>query len=103
MDPRTFLKRILYTKAEIDDWLSGRTHKMEKYDPELGWVLNTCCARDGVDGAISMYTFDESGARRMASRIRPETNRSRSFTVLIEAIRRTAAALGPVAPIAGGA
>ena len=65
MDTREYLERILYTRSEVDAWLAGKAYRFEKYDGELGWVLHSGRIKDGVDGSICTYTFEESGSRRM--------------------------------------
>ena len=57
MDARTFLDGILYTREEVDAWLSERAFPFAKYDSELGWLLRDAEFRDGLDDSISRYTY----------------------------------------------
>ncbi len=61
---REYLQSILYTRSQVDRWLSGETIVFgETYDGELGWVVADRRTRDGVDGSIAEYRY--AGARRM--------------------------------------
>ena len=61
---RDYLQSILYTRNQVDGWLSGETIVFgETYDGELGWVVADRRTRDGVDGSIAEYRY--AGARRM--------------------------------------
>ena len=61
---REYLQSILYTRDQVDRWLSGETIVFgETYDGELGWVAADRRSRDGVDGSIAEYRY--AGARRM--------------------------------------
>ena len=59
-----YLKGKLYTHKEVDDWLTGRSFPMVKYDPELGWLGRNHSEKHGVDGARIFYNFGNLGQRR---------------------------------------
>ena len=53
---KSFLRRICYTRQQLEDWLSGKTILFgETYDSELGWVLADRRYKDGADGAVAEY------------------------------------------------
>ena len=61
---REYLQSILYTRNQVDSWLSGETIVFgETYDGELGWVAANRRTKDGVDGSITENRF--AGPRRM--------------------------------------
>lgn len=59
MDARDFLKGLLYTRSEVDDWISGRRFPFAKYDPDLGYVHRDRKCKDAIDGSDSVYTYDK--------------------------------------------
>jgi hypothetical protein len=65
MEAREYLRNILYTRKEVDDWFADKGLPLEKHDGELGYLYHSGRFKDGVDGSTSTYNFDESGARRM--------------------------------------
>ena len=65
MNARDYLESILYTPEEVDAWLAGRAFLLEKYHGELGWLFRSGRIKDGIDGSICTYTFEDSGPRRM--------------------------------------
>lgn len=60
---RDYLARILYTREEVDAWFAGKAFPFTKHDPELGWLLRNARFADGVDGAVSTYTYGTYDAR----------------------------------------
>ena len=64
---RQYLETVLYTQNEVKGWLEGTANPFlrTKYDPLLGWMAFASKHRDGMDGAISVYTYNPSGSRRM--------------------------------------
>lgn len=62
---RESVRRFLYSRSQLDDWLAGKAFLFTKYDPELGYLHAPSGFRDGVDGSIAYYQYDPSGARRM--------------------------------------
>jgi hypothetical protein len=60
---REYLKEILYTREDVDSWLSGKAFPFAKYDGELGWLLPNAHFRDGVDRSVSTYTYGEFDQR----------------------------------------
>jgi hypothetical protein len=65
MEAKEYLRRIIYTRKELDDWFTGKAFPLVKYDGELGWLFRSGRFRDGVDGSITTYNFDKLGPRRM--------------------------------------
>jgi hypothetical protein len=67
-DEEKYLKEILYTKKEVDDWLAGKAFPFSKYHSEFGWLLNNAQFRDGIDNSVSIYTYaGEDGERIMSN------------------------------------
>jgi len=62
VEPREFLKAILYTREEVDDWFTGKAFTRSKYDSELGYLFRSGHYRDGIDGSFSSYDFDGDGS-----------------------------------------
>ena len=50
IEARDYLKRILYTRKDVDDWLAGRDFVFAKYDSGLGWLLKNAKFVEGIDG-----------------------------------------------------
>jgi hypothetical protein len=67
IDVRSFLSTKLYSRKEVDDWLSGRGIQFAEYDSEVGWLLrnarwsgsvNNLLKSEGVSGATWETSFD---------------------------------------------
>jgi len=68
VNARHYLQEILYTTAEVDDWLAGRAFPFSKYHARYGWLLNNARFRDGIDNSYSIYTYSgEDGERQMSN------------------------------------
>ncbi len=67
MEMREYLKSMVYTRKEVDDWFSGLAFPFSKYDSELGYLLRSARFKDGIDGSMSTYNFNDYGLgpRRM--------------------------------------
>ena len=65
VEARDYLRTILYTPSEVDDWLADRAFPFSEYDSELGYLHRPWRRRDGIGRSISSYSYGESGARRM--------------------------------------
>ena len=65
MDAREFLKRILYTKEEVDQWLAGTAFPFAKYSSEFGWLLPNARFRDGIDNSVSVYSYVQPDGERV--------------------------------------
>ena len=63
MDRREYLASLVYTPQEVDDWLAGRSYSVSRYDSELGYVHSGGWRKDGMDGSICTYSYDENSAR----------------------------------------
>src|SRR5262249_8240384 len=61
------VRRLLYSRAELTDWLAGKAFPFSKYDAEVGYVQGAGDFRDGVDGSVCTYRYDRLGARRMTA------------------------------------
>ncbi|HEY3761489.1 MAG TPA: hypothetical protein VGN23_07055 [Verrucomicrobiae bacterium] len=55
--PREMLKSLLLTKAEVEQWLAEKAFPFAKYNSELGWLLRSGLAGDGIDQSTCIYTF----------------------------------------------
>lgn len=64
---REYLKSMVYTREEVDGWFSGMAFPFSRYDGELGYLLRNGRFKDGVDGSMSTYNFNDHGLgpRRM--------------------------------------
>ncbi len=62
---RDYLRRILYTKAEVKEWLAGKAFPFAKYSSEFGWLLRPARFQDGVNGSVSVYTYGRLDERIM--------------------------------------
>lgn len=63
---REFLKSILYSREDVDDWLSGKRFVFWKFDPVVGYVETSRKCRHGVDGSVVTYTYDRKLLSRRA-------------------------------------
>jgi hypothetical protein len=67
VDARAYLETILYTRAEVDQWIAGHTTSHEKYDSEIGWIPLPCHVQNGISRCTCEYSYEPSGARRMTA------------------------------------
>ncbi len=67
VDARKYLSRLIYKKQDLDDWFTGNGFPFARYHSEWGWLLRDVRMLDGIDGAVSTYTYpsDQLYARRM--------------------------------------
>lgn len=62
------LDEMIYSRAEVEQWLAGTAFPFARYDAELGWLVNPMRRQDGVEGAIASYNYDgPNGARRLVN------------------------------------
>src|SRR6478609_7365466 len=54
---RDYLKKIVYKKDEVKQWLAEKAFPFAKYNAEWGWLLRNARFADGVDGSTSVYTY----------------------------------------------
>lgn len=54
---RDYLRGILYTRAEVKQWLAGKAFPFAKYSSEFGWLLRDARFQDGMDNSTSVYTY----------------------------------------------
>jgi hypothetical protein len=59
-----FLRDAVLSDEEVGRFLDPRAPKWARFDPELGYVPNDCRVPDGVDGAITSYSYGSQGERR---------------------------------------
>ena len=64
-DLRDYLKKILYTREEIDGWFAGSAFPFSKYNSELGWLLNNNRFQDGFNNSWSVYTYEGKDGERI--------------------------------------
>lgn len=62
---REFLKSLLYTKEEVDQWLAGTAFPFARYSSEFGWLLPNALFRDGIDNSVSVYTYAAPDGERI--------------------------------------
>ena len=61
---REFLKSILYSREEVDQWLAGKAFPFAKYSSDFGWLLPDAYFRDGIDDSVSVYTYASPDGER---------------------------------------
>ncbi len=54
---REYLRSLLYTRDEVEQWLAGKAFPFAKYSSQFGWLLRPGRVRDGVDKSVCVYTF----------------------------------------------
>ena len=54
---REYLKKILYRKSEVEQWLAEKAFPFAKYSAEFGWLLRNARFQDGISGSKSVYTY----------------------------------------------
>src|SRR5215472_2091072 len=60
---KQYLAKLIRTRKEVDDWLAGREFPFSKYDSELGYLHRDRRFKEGMEGTICTYTYDQTGAR----------------------------------------
>jgi len=63
-DVRTVLELAAYLPEEMERLLDKKHPSFVKFDPELGYVLLNYIFRDGMNDALSVYTYEEHGGHR---------------------------------------
>ena len=79
LDARQYLKDILYTKEEIDDWFVGKAFPFSKYHSEFGWLLNNGSYCDGINGSKSVYTYAEEDGERLMTNYKEKPCRINTY------------------------
>ncbi len=71
---RAFLKRLMPTRQQVDDFLKGvqGPEKLSRnngwvYDSELGWTLCDSVRPRSVDGSKGFYHYEPDGARKVVN------------------------------------
>ena len=59
---RDLLRKATVRREVIDYYLDPDAPNRAVFDPELGYGLRSCIVRDGVDGSLTVYRYDASGA-----------------------------------------
>ena len=62
---RDYLRSLLLTREDVEQWLTEQSFPFCKYDAELGYLHIDRDFPEGLDGAVCRYRYDELGARRM--------------------------------------
>jgi hypothetical protein len=60
-----FLRDATLTRHEVERFIDPEAPSWARFDPELGYVPNDSRVPDGVDGAISTYTYGGQGERKL--------------------------------------
>ena len=58
-----YLRSILYTRDEVQQWLELKAFPFAKYNSEFGWLLRDARFQDGIDGAVNTYSFGQLDER----------------------------------------
>lgn len=61
--PESYLRSILYTRQEVEDWLAEKAFPFAKYSSEFGWLLRSGRLVDGVNDSICTYNYGEFDER----------------------------------------
>jgi len=78
-DIRTYLKKILYKKEEIDGWFAGNAFPFSKFNGELGWLLNNNTFQDGMNNSWSVYTYEGEDGERIMNNYRDKPCRINTY------------------------
>lgn len=62
---RDYLRGIVYTRTEVEEWLEGKAFPFAKYNSEFGWLLRPARFQDGVHNSVSVYTYGSLDERIM--------------------------------------
>jgi hypothetical protein len=65
LDERGYLREILYTRKEVDDWFAGKAFPFSRYHSAFGWLLPDARFKDGVDDSVSVYTYAGADGERI--------------------------------------
>lgn len=76
---RDYLRKILYTKDEIDAWFAGTAFPFSKYNSEFGWLLNSDAFQDGVNNSWSVYTYEGEDGQRIMNNYRNKPCRINTY------------------------
>jgi len=79
INEKEYLKEILYTRREVDDWLANKAFPFSKYHSEFGWLLNNAHFRDGIDNSMSTYTYIGDDGERLMSNYKEKTCRINTY------------------------
>lgn len=60
-----FLRAAVFRRDGVEQFLDPARPSWAKFDAELGYTLNNCVLRDGMDGAYSVYQFEPAGHRKL--------------------------------------
>lgn len=65
---RRYFDQLAFTPDSVSGWIEGRgtgNYINERHDRAVGWVPVEGTYRHGLDGSLTCYSYDPSGARRM--------------------------------------
>ena len=62
---RKFLEQAVLKREYIDRFLDPKAQKWAVFDSELGYTLQNCVLKNGVDGSLTFENFEPAGQRKM--------------------------------------
>jgi hypothetical protein len=62
-----YLRSLVPTRKQVDDFVGQRDPAGWYFDPLLGWLVRDGVRNDGVDGSKTFLHFDSDGARRVVN------------------------------------
>jgi len=65
-DPiRKYLEGAVVSRETIDKFLDPDVPKWARFDPDVGYIMNSSIMRDGMDGALTLSNYSEQGYRKL--------------------------------------
>jgi len=64
---RDFLRGLLYSRQEVDDYFADKAFPFSKHSSEFGWLLRDAYFRDGVNNSVSVYNYAQPDGERLMS------------------------------------
>ena len=64
LDVKELLYATAYSKSDMDRFLDPEHPSFLKFDPEIGFVFCDFVMKDGIDGSLSLYTYEPKGGHR---------------------------------------
>ena len=61
---RTYLKKLLMQREDVEGWLASTLFPFGKYDAQLGYLHIDRDFKEGLDAAVCHYRYDKLNARR---------------------------------------
>jgi hypothetical protein len=78
-DVRNYLRKILYSREEIDNWFAGKAFPFSKYSSEFGWLLSSDTFQDGLNKSWSVYTYEGEDGPRITNNYREKACRLNTY------------------------